>query len=269
MLEIMKKKDWATLMGTLCGFCAIIFALSYEAYRAALFFILLSNIFDLLDGWIARLTKEFNEFGIQLDSLSDGIVFGIIPALVAYLIYTEPMTDHGIPGYQDYQVLFMAIPAFCLVASGIIRLAYFNISKATDAYSGLPIPVSASMLCIFILTDYFASLLKPTLTIFNQFMHYFIPILMVFLAWCNISGLLRYGKKVRKKSGIVVYIIFTLAAVMLILAGLTLFSREQFAIVLFIAFCILWVPMIWFLIIGFYQGAQARHTRKESATQPS
>ena len=72
MLSIIKLKDIATLIGSACGFFAIILTISsYHAYRLALAMIFIATISDTLDGYIARKLNQANEFGKELDSLSD------------------------------------------------------------------------------------------------------------------------------------------------------------------------------------------------------
>ena len=41
-------------------------------------------LFDTLDGRIARMTRTTTEFGVQLDSISDVLTFGIAPAVLTY-----------------------------------------------------------------------------------------------------------------------------------------------------------------------------------------
>ena len=77
-----------TLIGMSCGFYSILS--SYKGnvdnafYINAAWGILAANIFDFLDGWIARLTNSSSRFGTQLDSLSDLIAFSAAPAVLIY-----------------------------------------------------------------------------------------------------------------------------------------------------------------------------------------
>ena len=54
-------------------------------WMAAVTLIVLAAIFDALDGRMARLLKSTSAFGAALDSLSDAVVFGVVPALCLYL----------------------------------------------------------------------------------------------------------------------------------------------------------------------------------------
>src|SRR5438093_11695 len=83
-----------TLGNGVCGFAAIAYASkitlddslpaetvdSYFLLSAVL--ILIAMVFDVLDGYAARLTRSTSEFGGQLDSLCDAISFGAAPAFL-------------------------------------------------------------------------------------------------------------------------------------------------------------------------------------------
>lgn len=65
------------------GFSSII--LSFQGdFKKAAWAILLAGIFDMLDGMAARLTNTTSKFGIEYDSLSDLISFGVAPGLLAF-----------------------------------------------------------------------------------------------------------------------------------------------------------------------------------------
>jgi len=65
------------------GFYAIIAAIS-GFYTDAVISIFIAGVLDGLDGRVARLTNTQSEFGVQYDSLSDLVSFGVAPALVLY-----------------------------------------------------------------------------------------------------------------------------------------------------------------------------------------
>ena len=65
------------------GFFAII-AASQGRFEAACVAIFIAAILDGLDGRVARLTNTQSEFGVQYDSLSDLISFGMAPSLLMY-----------------------------------------------------------------------------------------------------------------------------------------------------------------------------------------
>lgn len=112
----------------------------------AVYLITVSVLLDGFDGTVARLTKTESNFGMQLDSLVDGVTFGLVTSVMIYIwgFKTANAAISGIP--QIGKVI-----GFIFLAAGIIRLARFNVMKEVDAFPsniflGLPIPLGA--LCI-------------------------------------------------------------------------------------------------------------------------
>ena len=73
-----------TIGGLVSGLTGLRYALDGK-WMAAVTLIVLAAIFDALDGRMARLLKSTSAFGAALDSLSDAVVFGVVPALCLYL----------------------------------------------------------------------------------------------------------------------------------------------------------------------------------------
>ncbi len=124
-----------------CGFYAILSALDGNFVHGA-WAILIAIIFDGLDGWVARLTHSTTKFGIELDSLSDLVAFGIAPAV---LIYSWGLNSFGRIGWGA---------AFFYVICGALRLARFNVQMDTaesKAFTGMPIPGAAGITACMVL----------------------------------------------------------------------------------------------------------------------
>lgn len=123
------------------GFFSIVKSLQGDFGWAAVA-IFVATIFDVLDGRIARLTNSTSEFGVQYDSLCDLVSFGLAPA---FLVYQFGLKDVGRIGW---------IFCFIFLACGALRLARFNvqssIGKANGDFTGLPIPMAAAVLAIFV-----------------------------------------------------------------------------------------------------------------------
>ena len=133
-----------TTASLFCGFYAIIAAISGNFYHAALS-ILIAAVLDGLDGRIARLTRTTSAFGVQYDSLSDLIAFGLAPGILVFLWALKPFNRFG----------WMA--AFLYVVCGALRLARFNVQTgliSNKYFVGLPIPASASIVATTILFIY-------------------------------------------------------------------------------------------------------------------
>lgn len=124
-----------------CGFYAIIAAIHGQFVKAAVA-IMIAALFDALDGKIARVTNTMSKFGLEYDSLSDAISFGVAPAILAYLWALEP---YGRLGW---------LAGLLFVACGTLRLARFNTlvgRVSSDFFMGLPIPAAAFMIAATVL----------------------------------------------------------------------------------------------------------------------
>lgn len=123
------------------GFYAIIAAIQGR-YEAAAIAIIISAIFDGLDGRIARFTYTTSHFGYEYDSLADLVSFGIAPGVLAYLWALGPFGRLG------------WLASFMYVICGALRLARFNVQQSSlgaNYFKGLPIPAAACSIASFIL----------------------------------------------------------------------------------------------------------------------
>jgi CDP-diacylglycerol--serine O-phosphatidyltransferase len=259
MIKSLKLKDYATFIGTFCGLLAIVCAISFHAYRGAMLLIFLGIAADLLDGFIARKMKQFNDLGRELDSLSDCFVFGVAPAIVTYKIYTDPITDMGIVGHSPWVML---IPAFIFILGAVIRLAWFNIAE-NEGYEGLPTPLSAGFLALTLMIDYFSWAIYKEPTWFNNFMHYFIPIVLILLAWLNVTSKVQYGKVIRKKTGKLKYLLISIGIIIIIIAIVGTINRYEGAAYILVALIMLWCILISFILLGF-QTLEVEQNKEEN-----
>jgi len=140
-----------TLMNLFCGYLAIV-QVYHGAFLNAGWLIVLAGFFDALDGMMARLTNGQSLFGMELDSLSDIVSFGIAPS---FLIYVYALEGHGTLG-----MLVASLPAIC----GAVRLARYNVAfdgEKKDWFTGLPIPMSAAFFVAIILNGDTIAFLSP------------------------------------------------------------------------------------------------------------
>ena len=70
-----------TTAAMFAGFYAIVAAIGGR-YTDAAIAVFVAGILDGLDGRVARLTGTQSDFGVQYDSLSDLVSFGLAPSLV-------------------------------------------------------------------------------------------------------------------------------------------------------------------------------------------
>ncbi|WP_138429494.1 CDP-diacylglycerol--serine O-phosphatidyltransferase [Fodinibius saliphilus] len=139
-----------TLMNLFCGFLAIISIAEGRLFFGA-WLIVFAGLFDALDGFMARLSNATSQFGIELDSISDVVSFGVAPGFLLYAFGLAEMPFVGI--------ILSALPPLC----GAVRLARYNVDVhenfdddkgRDDFFKGLPIPGQAIMIAAFYLTFY-------------------------------------------------------------------------------------------------------------------
>lgn len=121
------------------GFSAIVQATKGNFELAAIL-IFVAMVLDGLDGRVARMTNTTSEFGIQYDSLSDMVSFGLAPALV---LYEWSLHSMGKLGW---------LVAFVYAVATALRLARFNTHAADEKsfFQGLPSPSAAGFLAAFV-----------------------------------------------------------------------------------------------------------------------
>lgn len=132
-----------TYCGMLFAFYGILQALN-QSYWEAVFCLMLAGVCDMFDGAVAA-TKTRDDggkrFGIQIDSLSDLISFGVFPGLFIYII-----SDRN---------AWIGLTASVYVLCALIRLAYFNVleeerqrqnTEKRKSYLGIPVTSVAVLL---------------------------------------------------------------------------------------------------------------------------
>lgn len=107
-----------------------------DQIRMGAYFVILSALFDKLDGFAARLVNASSEFGAQFDSLADLIAFGLAPAFGVFFTYKMYAPDW----FQNHGLL-MVVALAIYVLCAAMRLAKYNACDS-DTYhhhfSGLP-----------------------------------------------------------------------------------------------------------------------------------
>ena len=136
-----------TYIGTICGFIGITYAAGGDT-KMALIFLMIAGFCDMFDGKIAstmKRNKSEKRFGIQIDSLSDLICFGVLPAFIVYQ-------------FSELRIVRVAVPALYMLCA-LIRLAWFNVDEedrqdkedgSREIYKGLPVTTSALLVPMYI-----------------------------------------------------------------------------------------------------------------------
>jgi CDP-diacylglycerol--serine O-phosphatidyltransferase len=108
-------------------------------------------IFDVFDGFAARLLNAVSLHGIQMDSLSDMVTFGVTPAvMVAAASRCFFNWDMAL-----WQHAYVYILCSIYIGGAALRLATYNVNatmktKSSDNFSGLPSPGGAAAVCVAI-----------------------------------------------------------------------------------------------------------------------
>ena len=149
------------------------------------FFLLFCGLCDAFDGKVARTKKNRSDmeknFGIQIDSLSDVIAFGVLPACIgAAMIRTSPFLINTLKincgiwyGTLIRFLLFSILILYILAALIRLEERQKKESCARTEYTGLPVTSAA------LIFQWFCScsiLFLPTL-LFYIFLLYFLPAL--------------------------------------------------------------------------------------------
>ena len=133
----------ATFLGLVSGVFGMLFAFT-DKPLISLCLLMICGAIDMFDGKISKTRKRTDaekRFGIQIDSLSDLICFGVLPACIGYSVGMR------------HPAFWIVLAAYVLAA--LIRLAYFNVSEedrqketteCRRSYEGLPVTC-----CSFIL----------------------------------------------------------------------------------------------------------------------
>ncbi|WP_430388051.1 CDP-diacylglycerol--serine O-phosphatidyltransferase [Dyella sp. 20L07] len=129
------------------GFYAIVVSISGDFSSAAIA-VFVAALLDGMDGRVARLTNTQSEFGVQYDSLSDLVSFGLAPALVMYNWSLSTLRDFG----PTWGKIGWAA-AFVYAACAALRLARFNTQVGVidkRYFQGLASPAAAAVCMSFV-----------------------------------------------------------------------------------------------------------------------
>jgi len=218
-----------TTASLFAGFYSIIASVQEKYYIAAVA-ILVSLVFDGLDGRIARFTNTTSKFGAEYDSLADLIAFGVAPSLLAYI---WAMSLDGKLGWMA---------GFLFIACGALRLARYNIQIGiidSKVFNGLPIPAAASVIATTVIFFYF---IGSEGKYHNSYITYFVILLSLLM----VSNIKYYSFKDMKLYARLPFTLF------LIVVGILLviyYKPEIMAFVIMVGYAISG-PVWWVLKFG-------------------
>ena len=211
-----------TFISLTLGLTAIKFAIESK-WQISVMLVIFASFLDNIDGKLARLLKSDSNFGVELDSLSDFISFGITPAIIVYLWANS----------FSMETTWSIVVFYAICSSS--RLAKFNISNIEKTnkdlrlkfFSGISTPAAAGLSLLPLMINFRFDLDLSSSEIFFKFFLFVPAILMI----SNIPTYSLKGLKIEKKF-------------------------IPFAIILFAGFISLlltdfWLGMILFIIIYF------------------
>lgn len=134
----------------------------------AVILLMISGGCDMFDGKVARMKKDRTDrekvFGIQIDSLSDVICFGVFPSMFNYAV--TKMASSSMP-----MLIFGSFVSAYFSVAAVARLGYFNVveeerqrqtSENRKNYQGLPVTTIAIILpVVFLVKKYIEAALNP------------------------------------------------------------------------------------------------------------
>ena len=143
--------NFATAANMILGLLAIIFSVKGE-FQTAAWLIILACFIDGIDGLLARLLKATSHFGIEFDSFSDFVSFGIAPPamILCYIIYGD------FASASIVHLMWVAIiGAIFYILMAAIRLARFNVQTIElghTLFHGIPSTACAGLIATLYLT---------------------------------------------------------------------------------------------------------------------
>ncbi len=134
--------NFITCMNLLCGCLAVVAIFNGDALAAAVL-VVVAAILDFFDGFAARLLHVSSPIGKELDSLADGVTFGVVPGMLLLHFLQGALgievLELGAFVQQPLLIIPLAVPIF-----SVLRLAKFNVDeRQSDSFRGLPTPASA------------------------------------------------------------------------------------------------------------------------------
>ena len=173
-----------TFLNLFFGCVAIVQGLKGDLFLLAIF-VLLGIVCDFFDGFFARILKVNSQLGVQLDSLSDLVTFGITPSLVMFSYLSN--SDFILENSSHNLIKFIPYLSFIITIASSYRLAKFNLDNSLNHFKGLPTPANA-LLIVFLPYVFEIDFLSNYVTFLeNSFNLIFIIIISSYLLISNLE----------------------------------------------------------------------------------
>ena len=232
--EVLKTANLAKFLPNAITITAMCFGLSSirfaqcNEWEYAVLCILVSALLDMFDGKVARFLDQSSSFGLELDSLSDLVCFGVAPSIVLYL---STMQQVGKVGW--------GICMFYTICCAL-RLARFNVSS-TDSeenadlnrkyFVGIPAPAGA-IIALFPLILFFET---ESFTIVRPF---YVAFFLMFAGCMMISTVRTFSSKIIEINNTNSWVALTTIAFLII----CLTTRLWMSLSVLVAFYLVMIP---------------------------
>lgn len=216
-----------TITAMCFGLSSIRFAQCYE-WEYAVLCILVSALLDMFDGKIARFLDQSTAFGLELDSLSDMVCFGVAPSVVLYLASMQQLGKIG----WGICIFYTVCCALRLARFNVVHSCNEELSELDRKYfTGIPAPAGALMalfpLILFFETDNFM-IVQP----------FYVAFFLVFSGCLMVSTIKTFSSKIIEINSTNSWIALTIIAFMII----CLTTRLWLSLSLLVSSYILLIP---------------------------
>lgn len=177
MIGIYDYTVWLTYLSLLSASAGIFVSLSGDGRPfLGAFFLLFSGLCDAFDGKVASMKKDRTDlgrrFGIQIDSLSDLVAFGILPASIGASLFrsSDYFGELFEIGDKSWYCVLLKTLMFAIlliyILAALIRLAFYNVTEEerqkTETgrrlfYTGLPVTSAALVFPVILLVIHLVS----------------------------------------------------------------------------------------------------------------
>ena len=221
-MRIFNIPNAITSMNLLSGILGVICALDGRMDMALALMILAAD-FDFFVGMAARALGVSGDIGKELDSLSDMVSFGVLPALLLMACMQECRNS----SWVSYIPLLLAVMSS-------YRLAKFNLDKRQESdFLGVPTPTAAIISGTLV---YYISVSGSSTLNALAASWWFIPAIAIVLSFLLVSEIPMFGMKIKKGHKLldtkrIVFLVLALVSIVL-----TVVLKQNWALAILLIF---------------------------------
>lgn len=164
---------YLSLLSAATGIIVCLHGIGHPFY--GVFFLLFSGLCDTFDGRVASTkrgrTEREKNFGVQIDSLSDLVAFGVLPGCIGIAMLRASDRFSDVPRFRqiapdDKMVLYpivLTLIVLIYILAALIRLAWFNVlederkrtaPESPKSFTGLPVTSAALIFPTILLVQF-------------------------------------------------------------------------------------------------------------------